>query len=148
MTVSVASYRVHNESDHFNADKISKIERHYNAKYVCETCIKDKNGNWYNTPVIVFYTEKAHPQGSNYFGLYANSNKELMITNAISALDPFDAVMLENEIFYSRYRHDYREHNGVFVDGGRDYLRCGGDEWEKAKVVKLQIVKDKLEMVE
>jgi hypothetical protein len=148
MTTLLGEYKILNESGTFNTEQIQKIESYYKAKYICETCLKGREGGWANFPVAVFYTEKAHPEGSNYFGLFFNGRGELTITNAISALEPFAGIMIENDVVYSRYRHDYREHNGIFVDGGRDYLRCGGADYDKAKIVNLQIVKDNLELVQ
>ena len=50
-------------------DGIAKMENMYNATFVMESCIKGKNG-WANFPAAIFYTEEAHPEGSNYFALY------------------------------------------------------------------------------
>lgn len=130
-----------------NEESISTIEKAYSAKFVCETTIKNRNGNWINTPVAVFYTETPHPEGSNWFGFYNNEEGKFLITNAISALEPFDALLLEdNSIFYSRYRHDYRELNdGTMVDGGRDYIRSIPG---KGKHVKVKIVNEHLEIID
>ena len=132
-----------NECSFLKPEGIAKIEKAYNAKYVFESCIKDRDGGWCNMPVAIFYTETPHPQGSNYFGLYVNESGDFMITNGISATEPFDALQVGDDVIYSRYRHDFREHNGYMVDGGRDYFRRSAD----GIPVKLCVNKDKLEIV-
>jgi hypothetical protein len=135
-----------NDCSFLPKEAIEKIEKKYNATYVFESCIKDKKGNWCNSPTAIFYAEEAHPEGSNYFAIYPDyQSNAYMITNAITAVtDPFDAVLVDEEVIYSRYRHDYREHKGVFVDGGRDYTRCGGSNMSDIKIVTLKVEKDKL----
>jgi len=133
----------------FLTDKgIEIIETKMNAKYVCESCLRNRDGGWANVPVAIFYTEIAHPEGSNYFGIYNNIDGRTTITNAISATEPFSGLLIDNEVVYSRYRHDFREHHGVFIDGGRDYTRCGGDRISEAKVVNICVVRDHLEIIE
>lgn len=136
--------KIHNESSFLLEDGIAKVEKLYNAKYVFESCLKTRDGNWCNMPVAIFYTEKAHPEGSNYFGLYRTDFGDVMITNGISATEPFDALKVGEDIIYSRYRHDYREYNGAMVDGGRDYFKHN----MHGVPVKLVVVKDHLVVVE
>lgn len=131
----------------FTDEQYNNIEEYYKAKFICETCLKNIDGGWANIPVAVFYTENAHPEGSNWFGLYYNHDNKLMITDAKSALEPFDALLFENgDILYSRYRHDYRTYGNAMVDGGRDYFRY--TPTNDSKMVKIQIMKDKLEIVD
>jgi len=133
----------------FLTDKgIEIIETKMNAKYVFESCLKNKDGGWANMPVAVFYTDSAHPQGSNYFGIYTNNAGVTMITDAITATEKFQGLSIDDEVIYSRYRHDFREHRGVFVDGGRDYIKWGGDRISEAKVVNICVVRDHLEIIE
>lgn len=141
--------KIHNECTFFKPEGIAKIEEMYNAKYVFESCLKTRDGGWCNYPVAIFYTEKAHPQGSNYFGLYEErlsitDKPRLLITNGISATEPFDGLKIGEDIIYSRYRHDYRTLDEAFVDGGRDYFRRG----DVGLPVKLKVNKDKLEVVD
>ena len=137
--------KIHNECTFFKPEGITKIEEMYNAKYVFESCLKTKDGGWSNFPVAIFYTEKAHPQGSNYMGLYVDSYNRLLVTNGISATEEFDALQIGENIIYSRYRHDYREQFGAMVDGGRDYFRRSAD---RGVGVKLKVVGDHLEVVD
>lgn len=132
--------KIHNECTFLKPDGIAKVENMYNAKYVFETCIKTKNGDWSNRPVAIFYTAVPHPEGSNYFGLYRTDFGDIMITDGISAIEPFDALQVGDDIIYSRYRHDYRVFNGAMVDGGRDYFKHNMN----GTPVKLRVNKDKL----
>ena len=139
---------IHNESSFLPEAVITNIENKYNAKYVFESCLKNRFGAWTEFPVAIFYTEEAHPEGSNYFGFYRNDFGDYMITNGISATEDFKGIRVGEDIYYSRYRHDYREFGPFFVDGGRDYIRYGGEPHEDMIQVKLRVNKDKLEVVE
>ena len=104
---------------------------------------------WANRPAAIFYTEKAHPRGSNYFALYFDGDT-LMITDGLPSIKDvvFKGIEAEDEVVYSRYRHDYRAgKNGAFVDGGRDYFRYGGDKFEDYNIVSFRVVKDHLEFI-
>lgn len=143
--------KIHNECTFLKPDGIAKVENMYKAKFVMESCLKDKHGGWCNWPAAIFYTEEAHPQGSNYFALYQErmsfdkNQPRFLITNGISATEPFDALQIGDDIIYSRYRHDYREMHGAMVDGGRDYFKRSAD---RGTPVRLRVNKDKLEVVE
>lgn len=141
-------YNILNGCSFISAENIKKIEEHYNAKYVFESPLKTRGGGWSYNSAAIFYTEVAHPQGSNYFGLYYNDQNNLMITNGISATEEFEGVAIDGDVVYSRSRHDYRGHNGIFVDGGRDYLRWGGERYLSATPVKIKVNKDRLEVVD
>jgi hypothetical protein len=138
--------KIHNECTFLKPDGIAKVENMYKAKFVMESCLKDKHGGWANFPAAIFYTEEAHPQGSNYFALY-NNGEQFMITNGITATEPFEGIQIGDDVYYSRYRHDYRECGPVAIDGGRDYTKLSGDI-NAAKKVTLKVNKDKLEVVE
>jgi len=140
--------KILNECEFLNMKAIEKIEKEYNAKYVMETCGKDDNENWCNFPTAIFYTEKAHPDGSNYFAMYVNPyTSHLMIANGLSAVEgiEFSGICVGDEVFYSRYRHDFRALGNYTVDGGRDYFKYSGPD---AKIVKFKVNKDKLEFVD
>jgi hypothetical protein len=140
--------KILNECSFLKQDDIARIEEKYNAKYVFESCCKDKNGNWGNFPAAIFYTPKAHPEGSNYFAMYF-SHGHLMIADGFSATEKHivGVEAFNGDIIYSRYRHDYRTSpdGSVFIDGGRDYLRSG--MYEKDRFVNMKVIKDKLEIV-
>ncbi len=143
---------IDNKPYYFNEAAIPLIEERYNAKFVCETCIKNRD-YWRNEPSMIFYSEKKHPEGSNYFAV-SELNGKIVISDGISATEPFVGVVADNdEIVYSRFRHDYRTSSdkSVSIDGGRDYIKLSGGEsiFGKfiPKTVKLQIVKDQLVVV-
>lgn len=150
---------VNTRSSFLSHKAIEAVEEKYNAKYVLETDLlaKDKHSGvtfWANKPAAIFYTEKAHPEGSNYFALYMEYNmdgtKTPMITDGLPSIKDvvFAGIEAEGEVVYSRYRHDYREHkNGAFVDGGRDYFRYGGDKFDDYNIVKFKVVCGKIEFV-
>ena len=142
--------KIHNECTFLKPDGITKMENMYKATFVMESCLKGKNG-WCNFPAAIFYTEEKHPQGSNYFALYEDRGTRLtkgprfMITDGISATKEFIGLQIGDDIIYSRYRHDYRELGEAMIDGGRDYVKYNP---KVGKLVKLKVVKDKLELVD
>jgi len=145
---------IHNEPMFLNKETIEKIEKQYNGKYVFESCLKTKGGGWTDRAFAIFYTEKKHPEGSNYFAIgwsFDNirlTKPSLIITNGIDATEEFNGVLYNGEVFYSRFCHDFRQFpNGLFVDGGRDYTRFGGTVLDKCKLVRIRVNKDKLEVV-
>lgn len=140
----------HNNTS-FHPIKIDVIEEHYNAKFVGDFCVKTKGGGWSEIPVAVFYQpnpdfSKGH---THYFGIFCDPQNKLMITDASSAFDePIEGIIADNgEVIFSRYRHDYRSSmdRSVTIDGGRDYLRCGGSRvYDPNRHVKLIPNGDKL----
>ena len=119
---------------------IEDIENKYNARYVIDACLKNIDGQWMEFPVAIFYTEKAHPQGSNYFAIYWHS-ANLMISNGFSAVQgEFNGILFEDdELIHSCYRHDYFEYRDAVVDGGRDYFRTSRCP-KGARPIKFKVV--------
>ena len=119
---------VNNESCNLTNEQIKKIEEVKNAKFVCDTQLPTKNGNWSDIPVSIFYGNKEHPVSkSRYFGIFFDENNKIMITDGSSVVDSLISAVCsdDGEIIYSRYRHDYRisKDESVFIDGGRNYIR-------------------------
>lgn len=119
---------------HFNADGIKKIEEAYKAKYLGPWAVKRKNG-WSEQPVDVFYQpnpdlSKGH---SHYFGMFLAGDGGVYITDAKSAFsEPITGIRCSDDtVIVSRYRHDYVVGGGFFIDGGRDYIRAGGNKLPK-----------------
>ena len=128
----------------------TKVEKKYNVKFVCETPIRYKN-SWRDYSSLIFYGEK-HPQGSNYMALSVTFDidgnfDDIVITDGISATEgSFEGLIDGDEVYYSRFRHDYRvTPSGMFIDGGRDYTRSSVVDPDK--YVTLKIIRDKLEIV-
>jgi len=124
------------DSELFSKEDIAKIEDMKNAVYVCETCLRSREGGWANQAVAIFWNKdeaNVPPGGSRWFGMFwrveVSGHQSLFITNAQSAVEhPITGVIAENgDIIYSRYRHDYRvsPDGTAMVDGGRDYFRTG-----------------------
>lgn len=96
------------------------------VKYVC-TSAPNTNAAY---AVDIFYRETPHPEfGNRYFGLYQNSysdDVQVMITNADGIEDlEFNMVEVDNKLYYSQHRHDYRcVGNGIAIDGGRAYFKA------------------------
>lgn len=157
-------------SELFTPEGIANVEKKYDALFVCDTCLKNREGGWINRAVAVFWNKdltKIPKGGSAYFGLFhryepPNFKKGLlMITNAISAAETeITGIVAENgDVIWSRYRWDYRTSpdGSVWIDGGRDYIRYGFHRAMKVvgadvdarsgKLVKLQIVDGVLRVV-
>lgn len=119
---------------------IERAEKHYNAHYVADLCLKLPSGHWHEEPASIFWVEKPEkPEYSNYFGLFIR-DRGLMITNGLSAVDGiiFRGVKADNgEIIFSRYRHDFRKSADAtaMADGGRDYYRGFGTRPVFLKVI-------------
>lgn len=119
---------------------IEACEKHYSAKFLGDFCIKNKDGNWANEPVAVFYQSKPpNPEYSNFLGLFQR-NGLVYITDAQSAFDEPISVIKSNdgEIIYSSYRHDFKrsKDGSVFIDGGRDYTKCSNPTRLGTMIVK------------
>lgn len=127
------------------------VEKEYNASYVGEFCLRTKDGSWLNNPAAVFYTEKPHPEGSNYFALYymygfdPEDRPKLMITNGITAVENTDGTPVvylgitdeaTGEILYSAFRHDYQEYKSLVADGGREYFNGSIGPLMRFKITK------------
>ena len=130
----------------FSEEQIKIIEEKYNAKYVIDSCLKNIGGSWVNFPAAIFYTEIAHPHGSNYMAMYhSDIHDGLMVADGKSALvGKFGGFLFDDgELVHSRYRHDYFVHRDAIVDGGRDYFRSGGLV-EGARRIYFKIEKDQI----
>jgi hypothetical protein len=140
-----------NKSYLFNDKQIEVIEKKYNAKYVFESCLRTKNGYWANFVSAIFYTEEKHPEGSNYLAVFKDADGLTYVANGLSAVEDviFVGIEAENEVAYSRYRHDYVTHkNGAFIDGGRDYTRIGGDRLDDYNKVNFKVVDGNIQFID
>jgi hypothetical protein len=160
--MGLPAWTVLTESERFSPEQLEKIEAHYEAKYVCETCLKNPGGGWVNSSVSIFYqpdASKVPEGGSQWFGLFfkavdpfdlhEDTPRQLCIVNAISATehDIVGIVANNGDVIYSRYRHDYRwsPDGSVMIDGGRDYTRTSTCP---IGMVTLRIIEDKLVLLE
>lgn len=129
---------------------IPAVEKRYGAQFVGDFCIKTKSNGWSEEPIAIFYqpnpdVSKGH---KHYFGLFVRGDV-IYITDGTSAFsEPIVGLVTRSgEVIFSRYRHDFVQREGIFIDGGRDYVRCGGDI---AGVKRVHVVPNgaKLEVVE
>jgi len=126
---------------------LEKFEENYNAKFVCESSIKTKNG-WRDASSLIFYSEVPHPNGSNYMAFsYDYIKDEYVVSDGISVANiEISGVVADNgDVIYSRFRHDYRfsKDKSVWIDGGRDYTRsCAG------KSVIMMIIDGQLKVID
>ncbi len=138
--------RILTDSSFLSPTQIEKIERRYNGRYVFESQLKLRDNSWSDFPSAIFYTETAHPEGSNWFGVWRDRDK-FMISNAISAVEePFVGIVAENgDVIYSRYRNDFRvsADKTVFIDGGRAHCRHDFEH----KLVKLRVSRDRVVVI-
>ena len=126
-------------SDFWLGVSVEKLAKHYSAKFVCETPIKNNSG-WRDASSLIFYNKEPHPDGSNYFAIPVNPDGDFVISDGISATNgDFVGVVDGDDIIYSRFRHDYRVgKTGVMIDGGRDYIRssvCDPDLYQTLEIV-------------
>jgi hypothetical protein len=135
--------KIHYKNSMLTEEQLKKVQEHYNAKFIFESCLKSISSGWCNFPAAIFYTEKAHPEGSNYLAFYYNVDGYPMVANGISATEPFDGLDTGDGIIYSRYRHDFVTHNDCMIDGGRDYTKHSLN----GKIVKLGVDKDQLVVI-
>ncbi len=141
--------KIHNEPTMFKPEQIKIIEDKYNGKYVFESALKAKGGGWTDRAFAIFYTEEQHPEGSNYFAIGRDHNGSVIIANGIDATEEFQGVQYKDDVYYSRYCHDFRQcTSNLFVDGGRDYLRIGGSVLSEINRVKIRVNKDQLEIID
>ena len=141
--IDALTYTINHGERYWKALAIPKIEDKYKAKFVGEFSINQGAG-WTEFPVALFYQETPPEGYDQYFGIYIkNENMGVYIVSGQSAADTeiLGVVSRDNEIIYSRFRHDYRisTDGTVMIDGGRDYLKTSG-----GPIMRLQIIKDKL----
>lgn len=137
------SLKIRNDGTSITGIVISAAEKHYNAKFVMDTSVDLGNG-WIG-PVALFYGEWEHPVSkSRYFALRVADSKAkpgeqtVYIMNGQSAVDhTYDGLVLDDEVYISRYRHDFRAVGPDYIDGGLDYTRLVG---LSLPIVKFNIV--------
>ncbi|MGZ8924461.1 MAG: hypothetical protein ACXW2E_01125 [Nitrososphaeraceae archaeon] len=125
--------------------QIKKIEERFNGIFVGDFSLPQKDGNWSEQPIAIFYNPNPNKElgHTHYFGIFVTPDNKIVITNGEPAFkQPILGVIADNnDIIYSRFRHDYRvsPDNSVWIDGGRDYCRTN-----TKRFIQLVIDKDKL----
>lgn len=118
-------YWYDNKPDHTLQEEIlDHIEDKYNCHFVSEWYLNKKS------MVLLFWNDVAHPQGSNWLGVYGAEDQVYLCDGiAASQLPIRCAVSNDKQVLFSKSRHDFRSSNdgSVTVDGGRDYTRMLGN---------------------
>ena len=88
----------------FRLNDLLAVEKHYDAKYLIDC---EYNGD---DMCCLFYTDKKHPEGSNFFILHFRG-VDMLISNGLSYAQKLRIGVLnsKNEIIHSRCRHDFRK---------------------------------------
>lgn len=113
-----------------NTFNINSICDHFNVHYLGAFALKNKEGQWTEEPFDCFFQPNPDYDAghSHFFTVFQRLDMTVMIANAISAFEiPFTGLIENDRFIYSRYRHEFVSYGSVFVDGGRDYFRRGGD---------------------
>ena len=109
---------------------IEKVTAHYTKKdgvpvhYVCTSDLDESD-----RPFDIYYRDTPHPEHNNfYFGLYADDEDRMMICKA-DTIEKYQFGMItdQDEWVYSRSHHDLVETDSGNIDGGRKYIKRGGD---------------------
>jgi hypothetical protein len=122
-----------NQPDTYSLDLegIRKIEKLRNCRYVCEWNTTDSSGRISTYPMLIFWNDVAHPQGSNWMALFKDGGHNGWFVRdgiAASRVPILAGVSNNGQAMFSKNRHDYRQsHDGsITLDGGRDYTRIIG----------------------
>ena len=114
----------------FNIDKVTA---HYTKKdgvpvhYVCTSDLDESD-----RPFDIYYRKTPHPIHNNYyFGLYYNNDIDRMMICNADSIEKYQFGMISetdaDEWVYSQSHHDPVEIGSGFIDGGRRYIKRGGD---------------------
>lgn len=121
-----------------DAEKACKLYSEKDGVPVTYVCTTDLGSS--DMPVNVFYRSTPHPDfGNRYFGLYYARDGHLYILNA-DRVEDLEFGMIEDHegnLHYSKSHHDFKYipgyedlmevQNSRFIDGGREYVRVGGN---------------------
>jgi hypothetical protein len=106
---------------------VEVMEQKRNCKYVGDFAIKDKNGNWAESPCAIFWQATPPVFGySHYFAVFSRDDTVYVTSGeSIEGMVMTGMVADNGEVIYSRYRHDcvYSADGTAMIDGGRDYVR-------------------------
>jgi len=105
-------------------ENIELLSNAKNAKYLFDIAVSEES----DIPMAVFWQREAHPEGSNYFGIFKTDF--WYIKNAIDmATMEHHGIAYNGQIYHSRSRHDMRSvgDTDFFIDGGSQYLRMVGE---------------------
>jgi hypothetical protein len=117
-------YWYDNKPDHTLQEEIVEhIEEKYNCRFIAEWYLTKKN------MIMLFWNNVAHPQGSNWLGVYGAGDQVYLCDGIAASRFPVDCMVSNSkQVLFSKSRHDFRSSHdrSVTVDGGRDYTRVLG----------------------
>ena len=126
-------YWYDNTPDYYGINKegIEKVEKSRNCRYVCEWNVMENGKVFTEKPMVIFWNDTPHPQGSNWMALFRHTTSgDWYVRNGITASQlPIECMVSDSkQVLFSKSRHDFRQSNdrSVSVDGGRDYTRVLG----------------------
>lgn len=112
---------------------IEAVENRYGVTYVGFYDIPNRDN------VYVFYQEnpKTELGHSHYMGVFFDLDNTPWVTNAKSITEAvYPAIQLKDGSFIvSRYRHNFVEKDGKFIDGGLAYTRSNTSSNAYMKVI-------------
>jgi len=112
------------------AEGIRQVEQIRNCRYVCEWSTVSGDGDISQTPMMIFWNDVAHPQGSNWMALFSAGGSYYVRDGISASRLPIRAYISdEGEAIFSKHRHDFRSScdGTITVDGGRDYTKLTGN---------------------
>jgi len=128
-----------------------KVLKAYNGtKFINEMQVKDKNGNYTNFPVSVYYAktpdlDKGHKP---YFFLFKEEDRLFVGGLTVDQMEDNryqKGIYCHDcgDVIYSKYRHDYTKCTcgNSSVDGGKDYLKFSG---RKINIVMIDLLTDEI----
>jgi hypothetical protein len=112
------------------AEGIRAVEEKRSCRYVCEWHIIDSRGEIHESPMMLFWNDVSHPQGSNWMALYHTGGGWYVRDGITASRLPTQAYVSDDgEAVFSKHRHDLRSSRDgtITVDGGRSYTRLMGN---------------------
>lgn len=117
------------------------------SKYVGEFPLSKES----TSSVSLFYQENPpEPFTNNYFGMYYNPYMDgvfIMDATEIASKERTGIVNKNNELIYSRNRHDFVVHEGDMIDGGDSYSRFSFGKNNGSYITTFKIEKDKIVII-
>lgn len=132
-----------------DVEKVIKLYEEKDGVPITYVCTTDLDAS--DIPVNVFFRQTPHPDyGNRYFGLYYSHDGHLYILNA-DRVENLEFGMIEDpegNLHYSKSHHDFKYipgcedlfevQNSAYIDGGRQYVRVGGNPLPMVRYFKVK----------
>jgi hypothetical protein len=123
---------------------VEKVLAYYGKDYIYVCTTAKPFGS---TEIDVYhYTPGVHPKFNNRYLGVLKQNGGLYVTN-MDEVENYKFALLKNKVgdlVYSQHVHDFVQSDDSFVDGGRDYIRSGGN----ITLFEAQIKDGKFQLIE